>query len=180
MQFKSAEIIWLISILALAVAIEHVAGRSTAAHPAILRHAFHQVYGVRDRGRNGRNERVVGRHRLLGQQVDAALVCHVVALLQLRLQIRVGLPASQERHGGERALEQADAAPGVGEHAAADEQLRIGVNVAAAGTDLVTAREIDVGLARGELNGTLHGAVVGKEVLQHVAGRFGILNAALP
>ena len=90
------------------------------------------------------------------------------------------MPASQERHGGERALKQGDAAPGVSERAAADEQLRISVNVAAAGADLVPPREIDVGLARGELNGALHGAVVGEEVLQHVTGRFGILNAALP
>ena len=168
------------SLLALAVAVEHVAGRDVAAHPAILGHALHQVGGIRDGGCDGRNERVVGRHRLLGQQVDAALVGQVVALLQMRLYVRIGLPASQERHGGKGALKQADAASGVGQRAAADEQLRVGVNVAAAGTDLVSAREVDVGLARGEFNGALHGAVVGKEVLQHVAGGFGILNAALP
>ena len=73
------------SILALTVAVEHVTSGGTAAHPAILRHAFHQVGGIRDGGRNGRDERVIGGHRLLGQQVDAALVRHVIALLQLRL-----------------------------------------------------------------------------------------------
>jgi len=167
------------SMLALPVAVEHVACGGTTAHPAILCHAFHQVGGIRHGGCNGWDERVIGGHRLLGQQVDAALVRHVIALLQLRLYIRVGLPASQERHGGERALKQGDAASGVGERAAADEQLRVGINVAAAGANLVPARKIDVGLARGELNGALHGAVVGEEVLQHVTGRFGILNAAL-
>jgi len=68
----------------------------------------------------------------------------------------------------------------VGEHAAADQELRVGVNVAATGADLVPAGEVDAGLAGGELNGALHGAVVGEKVLQHVVGCHGILNAALP
>jgi len=71
-------------MLALPVTIEHVTSGGTAAHPAILRHAFHQVGRIRHGGCNGRNERVIGGHRLLGQQVDAALVRHVIALLQLR------------------------------------------------------------------------------------------------
>lgn len=72
-------------IIALAVAVEHVTGRGTAAHPAVLGHAFHQVGGVGDGGGDGRDERVVVVPALLGQQVDAALVREVVALLQLRL-----------------------------------------------------------------------------------------------
>jgi len=52
---------------------------------AVLCHALHQVGGVRDGGRDGGDERVVARHLLLGQQVHAALVGQVVALLQLRL-----------------------------------------------------------------------------------------------
>jgi len=72
-------------MLALALAVEHVARRGAAAHPAILCHALHQVGGVRDGGRDGGDERVVARHLLLGQQVHAALVGQVVALLQLRL-----------------------------------------------------------------------------------------------
>ena len=67
------------------IVVEHVAGRGAAAHPAVVRHAFHQVGGIRDGGRDGLNERVIARHLLLGQQVDAALVGQVVALLQLRL-----------------------------------------------------------------------------------------------
>ena len=72
-------------IIALAVAVEHVTGRGTATHPAVLGHAFHQVGGVGDGGGDGRDERVVVVPALLGQQVDAALVREVVALLQLRL-----------------------------------------------------------------------------------------------
>jgi len=157
-------------IALLPVTVEHVTGRGSATHPAIGRHAFHQVDGIRDRGCDGRDERVVGRTDLLRQHVDAAFVRQVVSLLQLRLQIRVGLPAPQERHRGERALEQADATPWVCQRTSADQQLRIGVNITSAGADLVPASEIDVGLARGEFNGSLHGAVAGEKVLQHVTG----------
>ena len=69
--------------LLLPVTVEHVTGRGSAAHPAISRHAFHQVDGIRDRGCDGRDERVVGRTDLLRQHVDAAFVCEVVSLLQL-------------------------------------------------------------------------------------------------
>ncbi len=166
-------------VFALAITIVHVPGGCTAAHPAIGRHAFHQVGGIRDGGCDGRNEGIVGGHGLLRKEVDAALVGHVIALLQLGLHVWVGLAAAHERHGCKGALKQADAATGTRQRAAADEQLGIGVNVAPSGADLVPAREIDVGLAGGELDGTLHGAVVRKKVLQHVVGRFHILDAAL-
>ena len=43
----------------------------------------------------------------------------------------------------------------------------------------LAAGEIDAGLAGSEFNGALHGAVIGKEVLQHIVGGFGVLNAAI-